>query len=91
MSDPAHILDAELWFVGRLRDHIAQIFTGDTDRDVRRERIRQAIVSAQLERVILGKNAAGKPENYSDAFERLYGEPLQRPNPKGKKHAEASI
>lgn len=71
-------LDAELWLVGRLRDHIAQIFTGDTDPAVRKERIRRAIVNAELQSVILGKNAAGKTENYTEAFERLYGEPLKR-------------
>lgn len=76
-------LDAELWFVGRLRDHLAQIFTGDTDPATRRERLRRAIVNAELESVILGKNAAGKSETYADAFERLYGEPLQ-PKPQRK-------
>lgn len=70
-------LSDELWFVGRLRDHLAQIFTGDTDPDTRRERIRRAIVNAEIQTVILGKNAAGKPETYADAFQRLYGEPLQ--------------
>lgn len=71
-------LSDELWLVGRLRDHIAQIFTGDTDPVIRRDRIRRAIVNAELATVILGKNAAGKAENYAEAFERLYGEPLAK-------------
>lgn len=78
---PKQLAD-ELWFVGRLRDHLAQIFTGDTDPATRRERLRRAIVNAELESVILGKHA-GKSETYANAFERLYGEPLQ-PKPQRK-------
>lgn len=78
-------IDAELWLVGRLRDHIAQIFTGGTDPEIRRERIRRAIMAAELSAVILGKNnATGKAETYADAFERLYHEPLQPKTRKGK-------
>ena len=76
-------LDAELWLVGRLRDHIAQIFTSDTDPNIRKERIRRAIVAAELQDAILGRHA-GKVENYSQVFERLYGEPLEPKSKKGK-------
>lgn len=82
------LIDAELWLVGRLRDHIAQIFTGGTDPEIRRERIRRAIIAAELSAVILGKNnATGKAETYADAFERLYHQPLQPKTRKGKANA----
>lgn len=57
-----------------------QIFAGETDPAIRRERIRRAIVNAELGDTPLGKHA-GKIENYAQAFERLYGEPLV---PKGR-------
>lgn len=76
-------LDAELWLLGRLQHHIAQIFTGETDADVRRERVRRAIIVGELNKIVLGKRAGGGAETYEEAFERLYGEPLQ-PKQKGK-------
>lgn len=79
--------DAELWLVGRLRDHLCQIFNGLTHADIRRERIRRCIVNAELGEVVLGKHA-GKLDTYATAFERLYGEPLT-PKHKGKSHAES--
>jgi hypothetical protein len=79
-------LEAELWLVGRIRDHISQIFTGDTDATVRKERIRRAIIAGGLQIVILGRHA-GKAENYAQAFERLYGEPLEPKTLKGKQNA----
>jgi hypothetical protein len=65
-------LDGELWFVKRLKDHGQTVFTGTTDPDTRRERIRQAILAGNLDCTILGTNAAGKPETYAQAFERFY-------------------
>lgn len=67
--------DAEVWLIGRLRDHIAQIFNGITDLDVRRERVRRCILNAELSDIVLGKHA-GNLDTYATAFERLYGEPL---------------
>jgi hypothetical protein len=78
-------LDAEMWLLGRLQHHLAQVFTGATDPDVRRERVRRAIVLGELDKIILGKRADGKAETYEDAFLRLYGEPLHKAKPKGKK------
>lgn len=77
-------LDAEMWLLGRLQHHIAQVFTGETDTDVRRERVRRAIILGELEQIILGKRAGGGSETYAQAFERLYGEPLHKPKLKGK-------
>lgn len=77
-------IDAELWLLGRLQHHIAQIFTGTTDPDIRKERVRRAIILGELDAIILGKRAGGGSENYSQAFERLYGEPLHKPKAKVK-------
>lgn len=76
-------LGAETWLLGRLQMHIAQLFDERTDPEVRKERVRRAIIVGELDKVILGKRAGGGSENYADAFERLYGEPL-RPKLKGK-------
>jgi hypothetical protein len=76
-------LEAELWLVGRIRDHIAHIFNGDTEPTVRKERIRRAIIAGELQMVILGRHA-GKSENYLQFFERHYGEPLEPKTQKGK-------
>jgi hypothetical protein len=78
------MFDAELWLLGRLQHHLAQVFTGETDPDVRKERVRRAIILGELDLIILGKRAGGGAENYAQAFERLYGEPLHKPKPKGK-------
>lgn len=77
-------LDAEMWLLGRLQFHIAQVFTGTTDPDIRKERVRRAIVLGELDAVILGKRSGGGSENYATAFERLYGEPLHKPKTKVK-------
>jgi hypothetical protein len=70
------IFDAELWLLGRLQHHIVQVFTGTTDPEVRRERVRRAIILGELNQIVLGKRADGRAETYEDAFMRLYGEPL---------------
>lgn len=77
-------IDAELWLLGRLQMQLAQIFTGATDPDIRKERVRRAIIVGELDAVILGKRAGGGSESYAAAFERLYGEPLHKPKTKGK-------
>lgn len=77
-------LDAEMWFLGRLQYHIAQVFSGATDRAIRMERVRRAIILGELDEVILGKRAGGGAETYRLAFERLYGEPLYKPKTSAK-------
>lgn len=81
-------LDAEIWFAQRLVKILTPIFVGDTDRAIRCERFRTAIISAGLEKVVCGKRSDGKTETFSEAFERLYGEPLQSKT-KGKKTCSA--
>jgi hypothetical protein len=76
-------LDAELWILKRLQMHLAQVFDGRTDPDVRRERVRLAIIAGGLESIVIGHRAGGGSETYTQAFERLYGEPLEPPR-KGK-------
>lgn len=71
----AEILSNEIWLAQRLRRHGAYVFEGVTDRDTRRERVRDAILAHGLETVIVGRHE-GKPCTYGEAFERLYGEPL---------------
>lgn len=77
-------LDAELWLLGRLQQHLAQIFSGTTDPEIRKERVRRAIIVGELDAIILGKRAGGGSETYAQAFERLYGEPLYKPKVKSK-------
>jgi hypothetical protein len=68
--------DAEEFFVRRLNDHRRAIHAGITDPDERRERIRYAILEGKLDCTIIGKSPGGKPETYTQAFERYYREPL---------------
>jgi hypothetical protein len=77
--------DAESFIVRRLADHGKGVFAGITDPDERRERIRFAIINGGLDVTIIGRKADTKrPETYAEAFERLYGEPLE-PKPKGRR------
>jgi len=79
--------DVESWIVRRLDQQTSRngvespyrrIFEGVTDRETRKERIRDAIARAKLDVAIIGKNPSGKPETYAQIFERFYGEPLYR-------------
>jgi hypothetical protein len=70
----------EAWLARRVLDQTGvDVFTGTTDCDIRRERIRAAILERGLAAVVLGKGAGGKPENYQQIFERLYSQPLNVP------------
>ncbi len=67
----------EAWLAKRLREHCGvDVYTGTTDPDIRRDRIRKAIHEHHLSAVVLGKGAHGKPENYAVIYERLYGTAL---------------
>jgi hypothetical protein len=69
-------LNGELWLARRLSKHgVLGVFTGVTDSDMRRERMRTAINERELSEVICG-SASGKSVTYRQAFERLYGTPL---------------
>lgn len=76
-------LDHELWFARRIGTLIDAAFSGATDRPIRMQRCRLAIIAGGLEKVILGKRPDGKTETCAEGFERLYGEPLQ-PKQQGK-------
>lgn len=75
-ADMFHELDVEMWFVKRLKDHGHTVFLGDTTPEIRRERIRTAILDAQLDTVIIGRAPNGRPERYAESFERFYKQPL---------------
>lgn len=69
-------LNDEAWLARRIREHGGgDVFQGTTDTAVRKERMRQAIKGAQLSAVIIS-GVGKKPVTWSEAFERLYGEPL---------------
>ena len=81
-----HNFDVEAFFITRLAQHGTSISLGKTDPDIRKERIRDAIIDNQRECTIVGKFAgATKVETYQQLFERHYGEPLfTAAKPKGK-------
>jgi hypothetical protein len=69
-------LDGEMWLARRIALHSVNVFEDTTDTASRRQRFRQAIKQHGLEVVICGRDKAGKPLNYSQAFKRLYREDL---------------
>jgi hypothetical protein len=63
--------DKEQWLIQKLGKYGMSIDEGVTDRDIRRERMREAI--AQIgPQTSAGKGKDGEPLSYSDLFERLY-------------------
>ncbi len=67
--------DVDLWFVERLKVHGVNVFDGVTTFELRRQRIREAILQAGFGDVICAK-LNRKPVTYAQAFERAYGTPL---------------
>lgn len=78
--------DAEMYFAKRLGEHGKRVFTGLTDPTITKERIRQAIIDSKVDCTIIGRAPNGKPETYSQSFQRFYGEPLVPTTRKGKSH-----
>lgn len=76
---PGDTLDAEMWLAGRMREHgVDSVFDGVTDSDVRKQRFRQHIIEGGLEMVMACHAQDGRTaETYAEAFERIYGEPLE--------------
>lgn len=70
-------LDGERWLIRRLGEHGTTVLNGVTDEALRIERVRAAITENGLEHVICG-SVKGKPSSYSQAFVRLYRQPLTR-------------
>lgn len=67
---------SEIWLAKRMSDHRGpDVFDGTTDSATRKQRFRGAIKSCGLETVIIGSKQ-GRPVNWREAFESLYGEPL---------------
>lgn len=70
-------LDREAWLARRIESY-GEVFAGVTDRAIRRERIRRAILELNLELAIAGRNPeTGKPETFAEVFGRLYSRPLR--------------
>lgn len=80
-------LDREARLIARLGEHGRHIQDGITDFWVRCERVREVIVVNGLGPVIAFRGDDGKPLTYREAFELVYGEPLdvqtfeKRPRP----------
>lgn len=68
-------LDAESSLATRL-ELFGVIFDGDTTPAIRAERARVAIAEARLAMVIAGRTLSGKPETFSDLYQRIYGQKL---------------
>lgn len=69
--------DVEAFFVTRLAQHGSSITIGTTNPQIRKDRIRRAIIDHKREFIIIGQFAGSKKaETYQQLFERHYGEPL---------------
>lgn len=77
VKSPTWELEAEMWLTHRL-GNFGHVFEGVTDRELRKMRIREAILEGNLDVAIAGKGANGKAETFAQVFERLYHEPLVR-------------
>ena len=88
----AHGIATEQWLAHRLNLHQALadpegIFAGDTVPAVRKARMREAIARHELATVICARDpATRKPIRYAEAFERVYGEPLDVPSETNSQH-----
>lgn len=69
--------DAEFWLARRCSELLAAVFTGDTVKELRKARIRRAILAGGLEHVVAGKGPSGKTETLSELFRRVYEEELE--------------
>jgi len=76
--------DAESYLARRLKEHGAPVFIGVTDTNIRKERLRKAIIDGKHDCTIVGRNLAGKAETYAQLFERIFNEPLEPKSRKGK-------
>ena len=75
MSDPALARDVgEMWLARRLGDFGA-VFSGVTDIETRKARMREAITDRHLADAICGKRGE-KVETFRAVYQRVYGEAL---------------
>lgn len=80
-------LDADLYLAHQLfrRGRSSQVLAGVTGFNQCKERIRVEIDAAHFaDEFTYGERNALSTETFSQAFERLYGEPLHKPKVKGK-------
>jgi hypothetical protein len=70
-------LRAELWLANQLKD--PTLFRGVTTLEIRRERVRAAILELRWGDRIAGGRKAGAPRKFREVFEQVYGEPLEPP------------
>lgn len=75
-------IESETWLANRLLDHGCDLYAGSSHVTYG-ERIRQTILTNGMGCVVVGRRD-GKPENYAQVFERMYGLPLE---PKAKRKA----
>jgi len=69
-------LDQEIWLANRLRvQGVADVFSGDTTREMRRERVRSAIAAKKLAERVCGKRQ-GKECTFAEVFILVYGTSL---------------
>jgi len=79
---PFPTIDVELWIAKRVGLDQQTLFAGRTTPEIRRERIRTAIVERDLAAQVAGKRASnGQPESFGALFQRLYAQPLIPPQP----------
>lgn len=86
-ADMFRRFDQEIFLADRLREHGIKPFDGDTSTLSRKEHLRAWLLQAGCWTVIVGRAADDprKTETYAQAFERVYGEPLEpKPQRKGK-------
>jgi hypothetical protein len=77
---PRELLAAEMWLAQRLSTHgVKTIFSGVSDSDLRKQRFRQAIVENGFQQVMACANSSNERVacTYAEAFEEMYGEPLE--------------
>jgi hypothetical protein len=74
-EDLFSFVEAEDWLAERIKQHGCDLYLNG-EFPTMRDRIRAAILANGIQVVITGRHD-GKPENYAQTFERLYGEPLE--------------
>jgi hypothetical protein len=68
-------MDREVWLAKRL-GQFGHVFAGLTDRDLRKQRCRDAIREGALETAIAGRAKSGEPRTFEQVFVDIFGEPL---------------
>lgn len=75
-------VESEDWLAERLKAHGCDIYAGGPY-EIYADRLDACIVRNGMQAVIVGRAPDGKPENYAQAYERLYGKPLSKPRKAG--------